>query len=390
MTETPYRTRLWSSPQHVDTPVNPDADEQAAVGGTNAVDPPAVTGTPETEVPADVVVGAADLTGAGAADGDRDLAPAGDDSASGADVAYLAEPGRIDDAGEPEGRRRAGRRKVRVGGPRQSGSGNGGFGRRRPGVARGRVRAGRGGQLSIDRRRGFVAGVNGRRATGGAGAERERPRLPPPGPAGTGGEPASADVDEAALPGGAAEELADPDRLRAAVEAVLLVVDMPTSTQILAQVLGRSVAGGGGALHSLRDEYDAGGRGFDLREVADGWRLYSRDEFAALRRALRPRRPAGPADPGGARDTRGHRLPTAGDPLPYRRHPGCERRRGDAYPAHPGPRGGVRRRTRTPVAAFTGRPALPGEDGASVVGRATVSCSTPTRYLAAGRCRIST
>ena len=34
------------------------------------------------------------------------------------------------------------------------------------------------------------------------------------------------------------------------------------------------------ALHSLRDEYDAGARGFDLREVADGWRLYSRDEFA--------------------------------------------------------------------------------------------------------------
>ncbi len=26
--------------------------------------------------------------------------------------------------------------------------------------------------------------------------------------------------------------------------------------------------------------YDAGARGFDLREVADGWRLYSRDEFA--------------------------------------------------------------------------------------------------------------
>jgi len=77
------------------------------------------------------------------------------------------------------------------------------------------------------------------------------------------------------------DQLADPDRLRSAVEAVLLVVDTPTSAQMLAQVLGRSVPEVEGALHSLRDDYDAGGRGFDLREVADGWRLYSREEFAA-------------------------------------------------------------------------------------------------------------
>jgi segregation and condensation protein B len=76
------------------------------------------------------------------------------------------------------------------------------------------------------------------------------------------------------------DELADPDRLRSAVEAVLLVIDTPTSAQMLAQVLGRSVAEVEGALHSLRNEYDAGARGFDLREVAGGWRLYSRDEFA--------------------------------------------------------------------------------------------------------------
>jgi segregation and condensation protein B len=76
------------------------------------------------------------------------------------------------------------------------------------------------------------------------------------------------------------DELADSDRLRSAVEAVLLVIDTPTSAQMLAQVLGRSVPEVEGALYSLRDDYDAGARGFDLREVADGWRLYSRDEFA--------------------------------------------------------------------------------------------------------------
>ena len=85
------------------------------------------------------------------------------------------------------------------------------------------------------------------------------------------------EVDEAVEGGG---ELADPERLRAAVEAVLLVVDMPTSATDLAQVLGRPTAAVQEALHSLRAEYDAGLRGLDLREVAEGWRLYSREDFA--------------------------------------------------------------------------------------------------------------
>jgi segregation and condensation protein B len=83
---------------------------------------------------------------------------------------------------------------------------------------------------------------------------------------------------EADADGGA--DLAEPDRLRAAVEAVLLVVDVPTSSVELAQVLGRPVPEVDGALRSLRDEYDGDGRGMDLREVADGWRLYSREDFA--------------------------------------------------------------------------------------------------------------
>jgi segregation and condensation protein B len=76
------------------------------------------------------------------------------------------------------------------------------------------------------------------------------------------------------------EELADAERLRSAVEAVLLVVDAPTSSTSLAQVLARPVAEVDAALRLLQAEYDAGGRGLDLREVADGWRLYSREDFA--------------------------------------------------------------------------------------------------------------
>ncbi len=100
---------------------------------------------------------------------------------------------------------------------------------------------------------------------------------------------AGGQVDEAAGGGrrgstsvaeGGAAELEDPERLRAAVEAVLLVVDTPTSATDLALVLGRPVAEVEEALRSLQADYDAGGRGMDLREVAEGWRLYSREDFA--------------------------------------------------------------------------------------------------------------
>lgn len=74
--------------------------------------------------------------------------------------------------------------------------------------------------------------------------------------------------------------LDDPERLRAVVEAVLLVVDTPTEAQLLGQVLGRPVTEIERALEELRLEYDAGRRGLDLRPVAGGWRLYSREEFA--------------------------------------------------------------------------------------------------------------
>lgn len=76
------------------------------------------------------------------------------------------------------------------------------------------------------------------------------------------------------------DELADPDRRRAALEATLLVVDAPATAPTLAQALGRPVAEVEETLRGLRAEYDAGARGLDLREVAGGWRLYTRSEFA--------------------------------------------------------------------------------------------------------------
>lgn len=85
-----------------------------------------------------------------------------------------------------------------------------------------------------------------------------------------------------ATEGGSGEVLTSgpPARVRAALEAVLLVVDTPVAASDLAQVLGlpRSTVEEG--LGALRDEYDEQGRGFSLREVAGGWRLYTREEYA--------------------------------------------------------------------------------------------------------------
>ncbi|XVQ88993.1 SMC-Scp complex subunit ScpB [Microbispora siamensis] len=78
-----------------------------------------------------------------------------------------------------------------------------------------------------------------------------------------------------------AEPMAGPT-LTAALEAILMVVDEPVAEVTLAQVLERPTAEVAAALRALSEEYTAFGRGFDLREVAGGWRFYTRAECAAL------------------------------------------------------------------------------------------------------------
>jgi segregation and condensation protein B len=70
-------------------------------------------------------------------------------------------------------------------------------------------------------------------------------------------------------------ESAELPPLRAALEAVLMVVDTPVSDGVLAQVLERPREEIGAALVELAAEYADQGRGFELRHVADGWRFYS-------------------------------------------------------------------------------------------------------------------
>lgn len=78
----------------------------------------------------------------------------------------------------------------------------------------------------------------------------------------------------------AAEAGASPPDLKPALEAILMVVDEPVAEVTLAQVLERPTGEIGAALRELSAEYTAAGRGFDLREVAGGWRFYTRAECA--------------------------------------------------------------------------------------------------------------
>ncbi|UYP21006.1 SMC-Scp complex subunit ScpB [Rhodococcus sp. Z13] len=70
------------------------------------------------------------------------------------------------------------------------------------------------------------------------------------------------------------------DELTAALEALLLVVDTPAPTEQLAAAIGVTAARAEDALHRLADEYTARGSGIDLRYAGDGWRLYTRREYA--------------------------------------------------------------------------------------------------------------
>ena len=70
--------------------------------------------------------------------------------------------------------------------------------------------------------------------------------------------------------------------LRACLEAILLVVDEPVPEVVLAQVLERPREEIALEIATLAASYDAEGRGFDLREVAGGWRFYTREECAPV------------------------------------------------------------------------------------------------------------
>jgi segregation and condensation protein B len=86
-------------------------------------------------------------------------------------------------------------------------------------------------------------------------------------------EPGTTDVETLDV------EVAD---LRPSLEAILMVADQALDKVQLASAVGHPVEAVDGALHDLAAEYTEQGRGFELRNVAGGWRFYSRDAYSSV------------------------------------------------------------------------------------------------------------
>ena len=90
-------------------------------------------------------------------------------------------------------------------------------------------------------------------------------------------------MSETARAGETEETLAVPvAELRPSLEAVLMVADQPLDAVALASAVGYPVDQVTAALQGLADEYTQQGRGFELRNVAGGWRFYTREEYAVV------------------------------------------------------------------------------------------------------------
>jgi segregation and condensation protein B len=78
-----------------------------------------------------------------------------------------------------------------------------------------------------------------------------------------------------------AEEL-DPAALRGGLEALLFVVDTPVDEVTLAGALRCPVPQVRAALAELAGDYDRRAAGLTLRRVGEGWRLYTREDYAPV------------------------------------------------------------------------------------------------------------
>lgn len=104
-------------------------------------------------------------------------------------------------------------------------------------------------------------------------------------PDGTGPAPAAeaepeASGQEVAATGRTAPDLGEDAALDAALEALLLVVDVPAGEELLADALDQQVERVRAALRRLADGYAEAERGIDLRQVGQGWRFYTREMYA--------------------------------------------------------------------------------------------------------------
>src|SRR6202042_2008565 len=70
--------------------------------------------------------------------------------------------------------------------------------------------------------------------------------------------------------------------LQACLEAIMMVADEPVPAAVIAQVLELPADEVTAALRDLALSHAEQQRGFDLREIAGGWRFYTREECSAV------------------------------------------------------------------------------------------------------------
>jgi len=70
--------------------------------------------------------------------------------------------------------------------------------------------------------------------------------------------------------------------IQGALEALLFVSDEPVTSAQLAKILGQDLVEVDEALRSLAESFARENRGFQLREVAGGWRMYTHPAHAPL------------------------------------------------------------------------------------------------------------
>ncbi|MGN6412897.1 SMC-Scp complex subunit ScpB [Flexivirga sp.] len=93
-------------------------------------------------------------------------------------------------------------------------------------------------------------------------------------------EPADENADEIAEEAPAFDVHAMPGGARSAIEAVLMVVDQPVTAHELATALELPEPEVVEIIEDLEREYTSHQRGFTLRCINEGWRVYSRPDYA--------------------------------------------------------------------------------------------------------------
>lgn len=72
------------------------------------------------------------------------------------------------------------------------------------------------------------------------------------------------------------------DEVKRSIEAILMVVDEPLAEVVLAQIIEVPTEEISETLVEMSATYESEGKGFQLRQIAGGWRFYSHPDLAPL------------------------------------------------------------------------------------------------------------